>query len=82
MKINVTIYKMENNSIVKEEKEVEAVIEARGNPCNDRIVRPADQWMDGVVGFMFGGNYVEILGERMMVMDRGETPEVYDIMTR
>lgn len=82
MKINVTIFKMQDYSIVTEEKEVEAVIEERGNPCNDKIVRPKDQWMDGVVGFMWGGKYVTILGEKMMVMDRGESPEVYDLMSR
>lgn len=57
------------------------IVERNWNPCFDRVIEPIDL-PAGMVGTMFDGNYMEVDGEMLKVMDRTETPEVYDMLSR
>lgn len=64
-------------------KVIEFVTVVRGyNPCYDRVMQPVNSF-DEYLGPMFDGDYYYAAsGEKLKVMNRFESQEVYDALSR
>jgi hypothetical protein len=78
MNIEITIYTGKGTV----QKTVPAIIKRRGNPCNDRVIMPDPKAYDAseFCGPMHDGRFMTVEGESLMVMDRYETWDIYNIL--